>query len=127
MAEWENRAEITNVDNENVRTKPWNEIQEIFKTQMDYLLTPEPVSNGNDTSVFFEKTDVHINRIELGLAKVLMKDSQDDYRLIPVWSFMGYNTNESFPEQEGVNRGAEVCFITIGAIDGTAIDRGLMY
>lgn len=127
MVEWQNRAEITNVDNENVRTKPWNEIQEIFNTQMDYLLTPEPVSNGNNKSVFIEKTDVHISRIELGFAKILMKDSQNDYKLIPVWSFMGYKTSASLPEQEGVSRGAEVCFITINAIDGTAIDRGLMY
>ena len=56
-----------------------------------------------------------------------MKNSRDDYKLIPTWSFMGYETSPSRPEQEGVNTGAEVCFITINAIDGTVIDRGLMY
>ncbi len=125
--EWHNRAEITNVDNENVQTKSWEEIQEIFKTQMDYLMTPEPMSKGNNETVFFEETEVHINRIELGLTKILMKDSKDDYKLIPTWNFMGYETYASDPAQESINRGAGKCFITINAIDGTIIDRGLMY
>jgi hypothetical protein len=127
VVEWHNRAEITNVDNENVQTKSWEEIQEIFKTQMDYLMTPEPISKGNKESVFFQKTEVHINRIELGLTKILMKDSKDDYKLIPTWNFMGYETRTSLPAQEGFNYGAGECFLTINAIDGTIIDRGLMY
>jgi uncharacterized protein (DUF2164 family) len=125
--EWHNSTEITNVDNENVQTKPWEEIQEIFKTQMDYLLTPEPISKGNQSSVFFEETEVHINSIELGLTKILMKDSKDDYKLIPTWNFMGHETGALFPAEEGIIYGAVKCFITINAIDGTIIDRGLMY
>jgi len=126
---WDNPSEIISVDNENVQIKSWEEIQEIFKKQVDFLMSPKPAGNGDKTNstFFFEKTDVHINRIELGLTKLLMKNSRDDYKLIPTWSFMGYETSPSRPEQEGVNTGAEVCFITINAIDGTVIDRGLMY
>lgn len=126
---WNNPSEIINVDNENVQTKPWEEIQEIFKKQMDYLMSPTPIkSDDPSTATFFiEKTDVHINRVELGLTKLLMKDSQDDYKLIPTWSFLGYQTSASRPAQEGVNVGGEVCYLTINAIDGTVIDRGLLY
>jgi len=127
VVEWHNRTEITNVDNENVQTISWEEAKQIFMTQIDYLLMPEPIINGNQSSAFFDKTEVHINRIELGLTKLLMKDSKDNYKLIPTWSFMGYETSVSRPTQERVNIGAEICFITINAIDGTIIDRGLMY
>ena len=128
-ATWNNPSEITNIDNENVQVKPWEEIQEIFKNQMDFLMSPTPIkSDDPSTATFFiEKTDVHINRVELGLTKLLMKDSQDDYKLIPTWSFLGYQTSASRPAQEGLNIGGEVCYLTINAIDGTVIDRGLMY
>ncbi len=126
---WNNPSEITNVDNENVQVKSWEDIQEIFKTQMDFLMSPTPAKSDDPSKAtfFLEKTDVHINRVELGLTKLLMKDSQDDYKLIPTWSFLGYQTSPSRPAQEGVNIGGEVCYLTINAIDGTVIDRGLMY
>ena len=96
---------------------------------MDFLMSPTPIkSDDPSTATFFiEKTNVHINRVELGLTKLLMKDSQDDYKLIPTWSFLGYQTSASRPAQEGLNIGGEVCYLTINAIDGTVIDRGLMY
>ena len=127
--EWNNPSEIIAVDNENVATKPWEEIQEIFKKQMDYLMSPSPSGNADpsNSTYFFDKTDVYINRVELGLTKLLMKDSKDDYKLIPTWSFLGYENSASHPVKEGVNMGGEVCYLTINAIDGTVIDRGLMY
>jgi hypothetical protein len=126
---WNNPSEIINVDNENVQVKTWEEIQEIFKKQMDFLMSPTPTKSDDPSKAtyFFEKTDVYINRVELGLTKLLMKDSQDDYKLIPTWSFLGYQTIASYPAQEGVNVGGEVCYLTINAIDGTVIDRGPMY
>lgn len=126
---WNNPSEITNIDNENVQVKSWEEIQEIFKNQMDFLMSPTPIKSDDPSNAtfFLEKTDVHINRVELGLTKLLMKDSQDDYKLIPTWSFLGYQTSASRPAQEGLNIGGEVCYLTINAIDGTVVDRGLMY
>ena len=126
---WNNPSEIIAVDNENVATKPWEEIQEIFKKQMDYLMSPNPSGNADpsNSTYFFEKTDVYINRVELGLTKLLMKDSKDDYKLVPTWSFLGYESSPSYPAKEGVNMGGEVCYLTINAIDGTVVDRGLMY
>ena len=128
-ATWNNPSEIIIGDNEKVQTKPWEEIQEIFNNLMDYLMSPTPIKSDDPSNAtfFLEKTDVHINRVELGLTKLLMKDSQDDYKLIPTWSFLGYQTSASRPAQEGLNIGGEVCYLTINAIDGTVIDRGLMY
>ena len=114
-AAWKNPSDITHIDNENVQTKSWEEIKDIFIDQMEYLLSPETDS---------KKTEVFINRIELGLTKILMKNSTDDYKLIPTWSFSGYDQDTN-PESEKV--GAPICFITINAIDGSVIDRGLMY
>lgn len=121
---WENPSEVSEVVNENVQTLSWDEIQEIFKTQMDYLLLPENNKINQDGTGALRELQININRIELGLTKVLMKDSQDDYKLIPTWSFMGYDQNT---QSKSENIGAETCYLTINAIDGTIIDRGLMY
>lgn len=124
-ANWHNPTEVIKEDNSNVRVLPWEQIQETFKTQMDYMLSPESESMGEaDVMMFGEGTEIHINKIELGLTKVLMKDSGGDYKLIPAWSFMGYDTNYV---QEGPEHGSDICFLTVSAIDGTVINRGLMY
>lgn len=124
-AKWNNPSEVVTVDNENVQTKYWEEIKEIFLKHMDYVLSPEPISNGGgtETTIFSDETEIVINRIEFGLTKVIMENS-NKYKLIPTWSFLGYDSNYV---QKGVNQGAKVCFVTINAIDGSVIDRGLMY
>ena len=123
---WNNPSEVVTIDNENVLTKSWEEIQKKFLNQMDYLLSPRgPVGTGDqiNSPVFSENTEIVINRIEFGLTKIIMKDTKE-YKLIPTWSFMGYDSNYA---KKDVNTGAEICFLTINAIDGTIIDRGLMY
>ena len=124
-ANWKNPTEVIKEDNSNVRVLPWEQIQETFKTQMDYMLSPDSESMGDaDMMMFAEGTEIHINKIELGLTKVLMKDSGADYKLIPAWSFMGYDSNYV---QEGPEHGSDICYLTVSAIDGTVINRGLMY
>lgn len=125
FVEWKNPSKIVSVDNENVQTKSWDEIQKIFLKQADYLLSPEPHNseNGTNSTVFAKVTGMVINRIEFGLTKIIIKNS-NTYKLIPTWSFLGYDSNYV---QKGVNTGAQICFITINAIDGSIIDRGVMY
>lgn len=116
---WINPSKILKVDNDNVQVKTWDEIQKIFYTQMEYLLTPNlPQDKGMGIQ------EVHINRVEFGFAKVLMKNSKNDYKLVPTWSFMG---NDQDTIKEGNSQGSSTCFLTINAIDGSVIDRGLMY
>ena len=114
--EWKNPTEVTKIDNENVYIKPWEEIQEIFLKQMDYMLST------NITALNANK-GISINRIELGLTKVIVKDSMNEYKLIPTWCFMGDEIKEG--ESEVIS--SEVCFLTINAIDGTVVNRSLMY
>lgn len=115
-AKWKNPAEITNIDNENVMIKPWEEIQGIFLKQMDYMLS------ANMTALNANK-GININRIELGLTKVIVKDSMGEYKLIPTWCFMGNEITED--ENEAIS--SETCFLTINAIDGSIVNRGAMY
>jgi hypothetical protein len=123
--EWINPSSIVNIDNENVKILSWTTIEQIFKNQVDLLLTPAPYSSSQDAenAIFAKPTTIHINRIELGLTKLLMKNSKS-YKLIPSWSFFGYD--ENFVDAN-ITPGAEICFITINALDGSIIDRGQMY
>ena len=116
---WRNPSQIVKVDNENVKILPWSEIQKIFEKQMEFLLTPS--SSGGDSMFWWKPSDVKIERITLGLAKMLMKDS-GEYKLIPVWNFFGRdNGNSDMDDAE------EKCYATINALDGTIMDRDVMY
>jgi hypothetical protein len=126
-AEWINPSMISNIDNDNVKTLSWDAIQSIFLKQMDYLLSPTPIakSDVSEGSIFFDETTICIQRIELGLTKILMQNSGGSYKLIPTWCFIGYDYNKM---QENANHtGNEICFLTINAMDGSIIDRGQMY
>ena len=112
---WNNPSKLIGIDNENVAIIDWEEAKEIFTDQMDYMLTADLPGGVKE---------VHINRIELGLVKLLMKDSESDYKLVPSWSFFGYYEDE---KTEDAENGALVCFMTINALDGSVVDRGWMY
>ena len=118
-ARWENTSQITNVDNNNVKTISWEEVQDIFVKQIDYVLSASII----DASPVSHKT-VYIDRVEFGLTKVLMRNSRDDYKLVPSWNFLGYETATSGSE---VSSTLAVCYLTINAIDGTVINRRLMH
>lgn len=88
-----------------------------WKEQLDRMLTPATYSPSG------EPTAIHINRIELGLTKLLMPNSKS-YKLIPTWSFLGYDEAATSRADDA---GAAICFITINALDGSIVDRGNMY
>ena len=126
-AEWINPSTISHIDNENVKILPWETIQDIFMRQMDYILTPSPIekSETSEGSIFYNETSIYIQRVELGLTKVLMRNSGGAYKLLPTWCFIGYDSNNS--KSDAKHNGNEICFLTINAIDGSIIDRGQMY
>ena len=120
--DWYNPSQVVSVDNENVKILPWSEIQKIFERQIGYMLAPTSESRAEGIGpLFWKASDLRINRINLGLMKVIMKDT-NEYKLIPVWSFFGQdnlNTElEDCPEK---------CYLTINAMDGSIVDRGVMY
>ena len=120
--DWYNSSKIKEVENENVKLLPWAEVQEIFEQQIDFMLTPAMGHRKEEGQrIYFPNpTDITIDRIHLGLTKVLVQD-MDEYRLIPTWNFFGTDNSPN----DVVHY--EKCYLTINAIDGSIIDRGVMY
>ena len=114
---WQNPSEIVQIDNENAKLLPWDTIEQRCKEQLDRMLTPVSFSATGEPNA------IHINRVELGLTKLLMPNSES-YKLIPTWSFLGYD--DAVPSR-AADVGAAICFITINALDGSIVDRGNMY
>lgn len=119
---WYNPSKIASVDNEQVQLLPWEEIQAVFEKQIDFLLTPaiDEKKQPGERAIFTKPTDVTIDRIHLGLTKLLMQNT-GEYKLIPTWSFFG--TDNSY--EDGTKY--ETCYLTINALDGSIVDRGVMY
>ena len=125
--EWDNPSIITQIDNNNAKIISFDEAKDAFIKQMDLMLTPT-VAEGVDEeyyAIFGEETEIHINKIELGLTKILTPNSHNEYKLIPTWSFSGYDKN--VVDDTNMNIGATTCFVCVNALDGSIIDRGLMY
>lgn len=122
---WSNPSQITNVDNENAKILPWESIVKIFKAQINLMITPQSTiaEAGLDDASSDQPTIIHINRVEFGATKLLMRNSRD-YKLIPTWSFLGYDETEL---SNDIIPGGKICFVTINALDGSIIDRGQMY
>jgi len=128
--EWTNPLEI----NETVLQTPalldFLEIQSIFEQQVKYA------NVWDDDEKMVERIFV-VDTIELGLMRINIKDNSEEYLLVPVWDFFGYeiyqyNSQEDTKyvldenKQCTMDRGRQ-SFITISAIDGSVIDRGLGY
>lgn len=68
-----------------------------------------------------ENMKCKIDEIKLGLMRVKNQDSDGEYTLVPVWDFYGsYSYSEEGPNEP-------MSFLTINAMDGSIIDRGLGY
>ena len=115
---WKNPSRLVKVDNESVKILPWEEIQEIFERQIGYMMTPD--EEGHEM-FWWRPSNVKIERITLGLGKVLMKDT-NEYKLIPVWNFFG--RDDTYGSMEDAS---EKCYLSINALDGTIVDRNAMY
>lgn len=122
-ARWQDPSEIKTADNGKANMLPWDQIKDIFLKQMDSMMASGGSDEGN-TYRFMEGAKVHINRVELGYTKLLTNGTNGEYKLVPTWMFMGYQENEANALHKGANNGAETCFVTINALDGTIIDRG---
>ena len=132
-------SDVLKVLNENVQLLPFEKILESFKTNSKYVGTY--LSLGE----YLESREIHISEIKLGFMRVQIKDKQDEYMMVPVWDFIGYNLFEYHSAVEAdngrsytpdgrnvANKGWEatqenLSLLTINAIDGTVISRRLGY
>lgn len=135
---WYGNTVISNTVRANVQLSPFDEMivrgaSQLGQKSGEYFAVP--FDNG------IRKIEYHIDRIAIGYTRILDKDTQDGFLLIPVWDFYGeqkiiydesyidkqnseYNLNSPYTQ---VNHFDAEPIVTINAIDGTIIDRSLGY
>lgn len=104
---WEAPPEIE-VLNDNVAIKSFDEIKEVARTILPMQL--EEIAKVGDPK------DVTIYEVQLNMMRVTRQDKESAYYYLPVWDFMGYH---------GELTEEETSFLTINALDGSVIDRGV--
>ena len=100
---WNSPMELGEKQAENVTLLDYSQIEDIFKNQMALKL-----ADVEDTTV------IHVNEIKFGLMRVLNKDKQDEFTLVPTWDFISDVYGRS-------------SILTINAIDGSILDRRYGY
>ena len=130
---WLHPSAVGNTVNGNVALLPFEQVQGIVRETLRYYVPDFPLWEG------VRHRTLVIERIVLGMMRVKVVDSADDYVLVPVWDCFGYiidhydsqsaseyvldaNNNVKIDERGGVGS-----FFTINAIDGSIIDRRLGY
>jgi len=114
---WSNPLEVLNVEIEDCDLLPWISIEDFFDTQASRIF--------NDDGAYTNSI-INVNRIEFGLTKVLIQNEGNSYRLIPTWSFFGTIIKKD-TQEDALSDVQEICVVTINAVNGNSIDRGLMY
>ena len=106
-----NPLEVHEIVTEYTKMKDFESIMDIFKKMI--LIVHANVPEG-------EIRKMEIDRIELGLMRVLEPNSLDTGVVIPVWDFYGRLKVEDYEDHDKI-------YLTINAIDGSIIDRRLGY
>ncbi len=120
-ARWNNPSEIKSAADKDSNMLPFERIKEIFLERMDARMASGDANA--DTYAFPDGTEIVINRVELGLIRLPEEGEKGEYKLVPAWMFMGYQKNKAYHYLNKVpDTGADTCFMTINAIDGTVID-----
>ena len=116
---WESPYDLAETVTEHSAIMSFNKIQSVFERMM-------PITNaytGNQgTKITFD-----ITRVQFGLMRITEKDSTDTALLIPVWDFFGTYTVDDGTGKLSVNKDINTSRLTINAIDGSVVDRGLGY
>lgn len=112
---WENPSQLDKIENNDVQIMSFDEAVAAYKKYADQQFG-EPLITSDK---------VIVSDIELSLVKVLKKDEANYYRLIPAWSF--FIESSIWDDDTTPVNPNHICSITINAIDGSTIDRGVMY
>ncbi|MGI6008486.1 MAG: DUF6034 family protein [Ruminococcus sp.] len=119
---WEYPPEIQSTINENVSILSYEEIKEIAKKQLQRSQTVNEYE-----MTFAGEKQIEINKIVLGMMRVVKKDSADEYYYLPVWDFIGKTKVRGSNEENTDKDTSAKSYLTLNAIDGSVIDRGLGY
>ncbi|MHB1313950.1 MAG: DUF6034 family protein [Christensenellales bacterium] len=118
---WMGPMEIGETLNENVKLLDFSEIQERIREQLP-ISYAYPKGNA-------KTTQVHVTSIQLGYMRARVKDTQDEYMLMPIWDVFGYNdqTNSITGKAKTNPQNFIETMMTVNAMDGSVIDRRLGY
>jgi beta-lactamase regulating signal transducer with metallopeptidase domain len=118
---WETPCKAVRTVNGNVALLSTDKIKNIFRKQILYRFAE------NTTS----KELVTINDVRLGYMVIPVKGDLTRLQTIPVWDFIGPFTSDPEEIKEAADRGRDFTdprsYLTLNAIDGSVIDRGLGY
>ena len=112
---------IGDVQTENVKLMDFDSIIKIYEQMME-------VSNADITKYESNRT-FHIKKIVLGLGRIYDPATDNDSGLlVPVWDFIGgFDAVNDDYTMKNNGEYSNQSYLTINAIDGTIIDRGLGY
>lgn len=119
-----NRYDIGETKTENLRLLSFDEIMEIFEKMI--------LVQSADALNYLESYGINIDRVTFGYTRIYEPAaSSRSGILVPVWDFFGSNS-QRYKEEDGtisefVSPSGSISYITINAVDGSIIDRGLGY
>lgn len=119
---WGNPHEVEKISDEYLFLLPFAEIQNIFE-EMVIKKYQDWMADDDDM-----KMELQINEIRLGYMRVREKEDAQEAAMVPVWDFIGtkkvtYDGEEYYDDDTTVFNS----LLTVNALDGTIIDRGMGY
>ncbi len=115
--QWSGAMDMQEKLNENAKLLAFGDIQQKIKDQLIYRYA-KPIK-GKSVA-----TEVHASNIKLEYMRVRVKDTQNDFMLIPVWNVYGYNdATEMISGKQKTNPQNFIeTLLTVNAMDGSVID-----
>lgn len=117
---WHCPTTIIGFESENVPILSIEEAKESAKRNMEIIYNEFiPIK---DISV-----NMYITNIKLGMTRIAVEGEEKSYIFIPTWDFFGYFEYTKPSGTQFVSEKMAYTLLTINAIDGSIIDRGLEY
>ena len=139
---WNNPSSVKEMISENVELLSFDKINDIFTNQIflsNNELDIEKQLKGQEMSFELKDKTIVIDKMKLGMARVMRQGHDNEYLTIPVWDFYGYETaifnqedaltarnfiSDYFVSENGDAKSSVYkTYLTINALDGSVIDR----
>lgn len=116
-----NPYHVEGIETENVKLMDFDSVMQIYEQMME-------ISN-SDILQYAENMTYHVNKIQLGYTRIYDPTVESTTGImVPVWDVFGGSQTE-YEDHTEINTGehSRQSMLTINALDGTIIDRGLGY
>lgn len=112
--------DVVSVENANVKTMSLDEVYQSFVNYMQVKYTKYNLIDMSDPRAEEYVPQICVTNIIQGLFRIKIKDSSNEFRMVPVWAFCG--------TVDGIGDGGVTrYFAVINAIDGSVINTNLGY